>query len=68
MNLRIQEISAFCSKKVNSNISSDHSRSIDPNLKNVNLSEEDSNLNSNLNCKYRDLSCFSNLGQKLKLK
>ena len=43
----IQEILPFWSKKVNSNIRSDHPSSIDPNLKNLlcqlnNLSEQDS--------------------------
>ena len=70
----IQEISIFCSKTVNSNISSDHSRSIDPNLTKSscqlnNFSEQDTNDNENLpNRKYRDISYFSNLHQKLKLK
>ena len=70
----IQEILPFYSKKVNSNISSDHSRSIDLNLKNLlcqlnNISEQDTNDNENLpNCKYRDVSCFSKLDQKLQLK
>lgn len=48
-----EEIFPFCSKKVNSNISSDHSRSIDQNLKNllchlINLSEQDTNDTANL--------------------
>ena len=56
------------------NISFDHSRSIDSNLKNIlyqlnNLSDTDTNDNENLpNFKYRDVSYFSNLDRKLKLK
>ena len=70
----IQDILPFCSKKVNSNTSSDHLRSIDPNLKKIlcqlnNLSEQDTNNNENLpNCKHRDVSYFSDLDQKHKLK
>ena len=69
----IQEFLQFFSKKVNSNISSDHLRSIDPNLKNLlcslnNLSEQDTNDNENLpNCHEKNVSYFSNLDQKLKL-
>ena len=63
----------FCSEKVNLTISSDHSRSIAPNLKNIlcqlnNLSEQDTNGNENLpNCKYRDVSYFSNFDFQIKM-
>lgn len=69
----IQEFLQFFSKKVNSNISSDHLRSIDPDLKNIlcslnNLSEQGTNDNENLpNCHEKNVSYFSNLDQKLKL-
>lgn len=70
----IQEILPFCCKQVNpNNISAEHS-SIDPNLKKIlrqlnYLSEQETNDNENLrNCKNIDVSYFSNLDVKPKLK
>ena len=62
-----QEILQFCSKKVNPNNINSELSSIDPNLKIFlcqlnNLSEQETNSNENLpNCKYRDVSYFSNI-------
>ena len=55
----IQEILPFCKKKVNPNKINLGNAGIGPNLKNID--------NENLpNCKYRDISYFSNLDAELK--
>ena len=70
----IQEILPFCNKKINPNKINLCNAGIDPNLKiflcQLNkLSEKESNDNENLpNCKYRDISHFSNLDVALKSK
>ena len=70
----IQEILPFCNKKINQNIINLGNAGIDPNLKNLlcqlnNLSEKENIDNENLpNCKYRDISYFSNLDVELKSK
>ena len=67
----IQEILPFCNKKINQNIITLGNAGIDPNLKNLlcqlnNLSEKENIDNENLpNCKYRDISYFSNLDVEL---
>ena len=71
----IYEILPFCSKKINPNKINLGNVCIDPNLKLNksesqlnNLSEKENNDNENLsNCKYRDISYFSNLDVELKL-
>ena len=71
---RVQEILPFCKKKMNPNIIILGNASIDPNLKDLlcqlnNLSEKENIDNENLpNCKYRDISYFSNLDVELKSK
>ena len=70
----IQEILPFCNKKINPNKINLGNAGIDPNLKNLlcqlnNLSEKENIDNENLpNCKYRDISYFSNLDVELKSK
>ena len=70
----IQEILTFCNKKINPNKINLGNAGIDPNLKNLlcqlnNLSEKENIDNENLpNCKYRDISYFSNLDVELKSK
>ena len=70
----IQEILPFCNKKINLNKINLGNAGIDPNLKNLlcqlnNLSEKENIDNENLpNCKYRDISYFSNLDVELKSK
>ena len=70
----IQEILPFCNKKINPNKINLGNAVIDPNLKNLlcwlnNLSEKKNNDNENLpNCKYGDISFFSNLDVELKSK
>ena len=70
----IHEILPFCNKKINPNKINLDNVGIDPNLKNLlcqlnNLSEKENNNNENLpNCKYRDMSYFSNLDVELKSK
>ena len=70
----IHKIVPFCRRKVNpNNINAEHSR-IDPNLKIFlcqlnNLLEQEIIINENLpNCKYRNVSFFSNHYVKLKLR
>ena len=68
----IKEIPSFCSKEVNPNNINSENSSADPNLQNFlyqlnNLSEQETNENLP-NCKYRDVSYFSNCDMKLKLK
>ena len=70
----IHEILPFCNKKINPNKINLGNVGIDPNLKNLlcqlnNLTEKENNDNENLpNCKYRDISYFSNLDVELKSK
>ena len=70
----IQEILPFCNKKINQNIINLGNAGIDSNLENLlcqlnNLSEKENIDNENLpNCKYRDISYFSNLDVELKSK
>ena len=70
----IQEILPFSNKTINPNKINLSNAGIDPNLKIFlcqlnNLSEKENNDNENLpNCKYRDISYFSNLDMELKLK
>ena len=70
----IHEILPFCNKKINTNKINLGNACNDPNLKNLlcqlnNLSEKENNDNENLsNCKYRDISYFSNLYVELKSK
>ena len=67
----IQEIPPFCSKKVNPNNSEHQVLTLISNIffcQLNNLSEEETNDNENLhNCKYRDVSYFTNLDMKLKM-
>ena len=64
----------FCNKKINPNKINLGNTCIDSNLKSLlcqlsNLSEKENNDNENLpNCKYRDISYFSNLDMELKPK
>ena len=68
------EMLPFCNKKINPNKINLGNAGIDPNLKKFlcqlnNLSEKENNDNENLpNCKYRDISYFSNLNVELKSK
>ena len=68
----IKEILPFCNKKINPNKINLGNAGIHPNLKNLlcqlnNLSEKENIDNENLsNCKYTDISYFSNLDVEIK--
>ena len=70
----IQEVLPFYNKTINSNKNELGNAGIDSDLKNLlfqlnNLSDKENNDNENLPiCKYRDISCFSNLDVELKSK